>query len=187
MYMLDLERSQRRNIRLVLEDNDSLRRKQFSYPEFKNAIEKLDPYVDRNMLWTVFKDYLVPGEEKFYYEQFCDTIDDVRRKKIQFESVLKRIYDRILSNEKNIFDLLEAGDQFRDGTSDKNEMLKELSRYGIDLYGQDLENLVFFTDTGKHDGRLSHRELKKLFADYLKSIGKNIDELSRTAHLKGIQ
>jgi Ca2+-binding protein (EF-Hand superfamily) len=182
--LITAEQEKNLSLRSIMMERDSYGSKQLTFAVFKNSIEKVFPEMPKDVISSLSQDYQIPGTEKVEYLRFLDLLDDLRNKKKVLTTYLEQIYQRYSSNEKTLLDLFEEMDTDHNGYVDKAEFIKIFENFGIRLYGDSVDVFFLFIDTNAN-GEISYRELFTFFEKYLKSIGKNINDLSRSSYLKG--
>jgi Ca2+-binding EF-hand superfamily protein len=183
--LIAAEQDRNVSLRQIMMERDSYGSRQLTYTVFKNSIEKVYPEMPKDIILSLSQDYAVTGTEKVEYQRFLDTLEELRKKRKQLTDYLEQVYQRYSSNETTLLDLFEQMDTNRDGFVDKREFVNIFEKFGIRLYGDAVDVFFLFIDNNSN-GEISYKELFAYFEKYLRSIGKNIGDLSKSSYLKGI-
>lgn len=108
----------------------------------------------------------------------------MKKKKRDLNEHLEQIYHRHSSAEHTLLELFDQFDTNRDGILDRKEFLAVLDKFGVRVYGETLDAFFMFIDTNANN-EISYKEFNDHFTKYLRSIGKSVDELSKSS-FKGI-
>lgn len=168
----------------LFRDRDSLDSYEVSSGNFKNIIEKVLPSVTRDEVNALFHDYQKPGQEKANYEHFLAALNKIRQKKKVLIDILEQIMDQFSSKDNTLFDLFENADKDRNGVLTKKEFLDVLNDFGVYYDEDQMDDFFYFLDSNRDNG-LSYRELQNYFTKYVKTRGKNINDLTRSSFFKG--
>ncbi len=172
------------NLEHFFRDRDYEAKKEVTFGNFKNVLEKALPNITRDEVNALFQEFQTPGNtNKANYESFLYRINQYRKKRRALTDILEQMLENFSSKDNTLFDLFEKADKDQNGTLSKKEFLHVLDDFGVYYDADEMEDFFFFLDSSG-DNSISYKELNDYFVKFVKKKGKNISELTRSSFFK---
>ena len=173
------------NLGYYFRDRDYEGKKEVTFGNFKNVLEKALSNITRDEVNALFQEFQIPGNSsKANYESFLNRINQYRKKRRALTDILEQILDNFSAKDNTLFDLFEKADTDRNGTLSRKEFLKVLDDFGVYFDADEMDDVFFFIDSSG-DNNISYKELNEYFVKFVKKKGKNLSELTRSSFFKG--